>query len=218
MIGQVTALRPRPRDAARVELFINQSKAATLSRLQVEQLGIAVGSTIDAELAERIAQAAAVDGALRQANRWLERRSYSSGKLRDRLERSDVERPIAQQVVDHLLSIRAIDDVAYGRALIARVQGRRPAGTRLLRHKLLAERVPEAAIEQLLNEQRNARDPVADAEQIARRYLAGGTAQRTDDRTRRRRLWALLMRRGFDAQTAGMVMDRIGGAEDELSA
>jgi regulatory protein len=134
-------------------------------------------------------------------------------KLLDRARRTrnDLERRLAEkgfapatiaEVIERLSSVGLVDDIEYARAFLAGRWGRRAAGWRRLEQDLRGRGIAPAdiaAARERLVENVGAVDELAGARRViaqsARRYAA------LDERTRRQRLWALLMRRGFDSET-----------------
>lgn len=126
---------------------------------------------------------------------------------RTRRTRSDLERTLrargyAAAVVDQVLArlegVGLVDDVEYARAFLAGRWGRRAAGWRRLEQALRQRGVlPSdiAAARARFEDEQGAADEAAMArrviDQTARRYAA------LESRERRRKLWALLSRRGF---------------------
>jgi regulatory protein len=137
---------------------------------------------------------AAREAALRLIERTRRTRSDLTRRLRDKgFQPADVE-----QVLDRLAAVGLMDDVEYARAFLAGRWGRRAAGWRRLEQELRQRGVSPADIaagRARLEAEQGAADEVAMArrvlDQTARRYAA------LDPQERRRKLWALLARRGF---------------------
>jgi len=163
----------------------------------VASLGLKVGDAWSEALAKRVAQAATYDKALRAAMRRLDRRAMSTRQLADKLRTLGFEPSIIEQVTARLTELGALNDRAYGEALIREIQRGKPAGPRLLRAKLAQKGLDRALIDELLAEAAADDDPVACARSLAQRRLTA--LSRYDVPTRRRRLWGLLARRGFDS-------------------
>lgn len=134
------------------------------------------------------------EAALRLIEHTRRTRSDLTRRLRDKgFPESDVE-----PVLDRLAAVGLVDDAEYARAFLAGRWGRRAAGWRRLEQDLRQRGVSPADIaagRARLEAERGATDEVAMAqrvlEQTARRYAALGSNER------RRKLWALLVRRGF---------------------
>jgi regulatory protein len=192
--------QPTQRDPMRVMLRVGGKVMATLPRASAEDVGAVAGAIWTGDLAERVAAAVDADKATRYALRALERRALSSGELRDRMQRRGHGEAAVEQTLSYLLERRYIDDQAYAESVIRSLRSRKPAGPRLLRHKLYQKRLPAAVIDRALAEAADADGDVEQARAYAASRLKLPSVQRLDARTRQRRLWSALARRGFDTQ------------------
>jgi len=147
--------------------------------------------------------AAAHEAALRLLERTRQTRSELARKLRDK----GYAAAVVEGVLERLAGVGLVDDVEYARAFLRGRWGRRAAGRRKLEQDLRGRGVPPEAIARAratLESELGDVDETASArrviEQSARRY------QNLEPHERRRRLWALLMRRGFDGETIQAVL------------
>ena len=152
------------------------------------------------------------EAALRLIERTRRTRSDLARRLRDKgFAAADIE-----PVLDRLAAVGLVDDVEYARAFLAGRWGRRAAGWRRLEQDLRQRGVSAEDIAagraRLEAEQGGPADELAMArrvvEQTARRYAG------LEPHERRRKLWALLARRGFP----GDVIAQVVGAGGETSA
>ncbi len=134
------------------------------------------------------------EAALRLLERTRRTRSDLARRLRDR----GYGAAVVDQVLERLAGVGLVDDAEYARAFLAGRWGRRAAGWRRLEQDLRRRGVGAgdiAAARAALEADQGSADEAAMArrviEQSARRYAALAPAER------RRRLWALLTRRGF---------------------
>lgn len=186
---------------------------ATIPQSKAVELGIEVGQAFDTGLAERLAQAAVFDKALRQAMNRLNRRAMSRRDLDKKLAGLDYEQPVRDAVLDRLEEKGYLDDEAFGRALIDSTLRRKPAGPQLLRQKLYQKGIDRSLIEKLVSDATDAQDLAPGAVELARKRLKSLT--RYDIDTRKRRLYGLLARRGFNPDTISSVMAELA---DEIEA
>jgi len=154
---------------------------------------------------------AATEDASRSSDPEAARESALKLLDRARRTRSDLARRLAEKgfatatidaVLERLAGVGLVDDVEFARAFLAGRWGRRAAGWRRLEQDLRGRGIAPAdiaAARERLEESLGAVDEVAGARRViaqsARRYAA------LDERTRRQRLWSLLMRRGFGSDT-----------------
>ncbi len=138
------------------------------------------------------------EAALKLLDRTRRTRSDLTQRLRDKGFAASAIEP----VLDRLTEVGLVDDTEYARAYLAGRWGRRPAGLRRLQQELRGKGVGDEAVEaarQTLEQMGQAGDDRAAASklvaQAARRYAS------LEPRVRQQRLYALLMRRGFDRDT-----------------
>ncbi|HEY3217189.1 MAG TPA: regulatory protein RecX [Candidatus Eisenbacteria bacterium] len=136
------------------------------------------------------------------ALRLLERTRRTRSDLARRLREKGYASPVVEEVLDRLAAVGLVDDTEYARAYLAGRWGRRPAGWRRLEQELRRRGVSiedVAAGRTRLGQETGAADELATARRVvaqaARRYA------RLEPRARRQRLYSLLARRGFDADT-----------------
>ena len=209
---RVTAIEPTKRDPDRLTIKVAGKVVTTLGRRRVEDLGLAVGTPWTGELAAAVTDAAAFDKALRDATRRLARRPMSRRQVRDKLHERDHAPEAIDRTLHRLDELGLLDDAAFGRMLIDELRRARPAGDRLLLHKLRQKGLDPGLAERLVRESASARDPVADARAVIDKAMP--RLARLDDATRRRRLYGTLARRGFDADTiAGAIAASLGDDE-----
>lgn len=141
------------------------------------------------------------------ALKLLDRQRRTRSDLARRLREKGHDPAQIEPTLDRLAEVGLIDDVEFARAFIAGRWGRRAAGWRRIEQELRAKGVSadhiEAARELFVAEQGGAEETAAAeiagalrvVQQAERRYAA------LDPRTRRQRLTALLLRRGFSYET-----------------
>ena len=138
---------------------------------------------------------AAREAALRLLERTRRTRSDLAKRLRDRGYAADV----IAQTLDRLSAVGLVDDLEYACAFLRGRASRRPSGRRRLEQELRARGVGAEDVARAFSRIGEEGERPDEAEG-ARRVLA--LAERRyrmlDPRTRRQRLFALLMRRGFD--------------------
>ncbi|MFA9479950.1 regulatory protein RecX [Phycisphaerales bacterium AB-hyl4] len=194
--SQITAIKPTQRDPSRATVRVAGRVVATLPQQRIAELELEVGMPWTDTLAASVSEAAVYDKALRQAMNRLARRGRSRSELDRKLAQLGYEPNVRERVLDRLTELNFLDDDALGRALMREIQARKPAGPHLLRQKLRQKGLDRELVDRLVAETRESQDQAGDAADLLRRRLPA--MARLDPATRKRRLYSLLARRGFD--------------------
>ncbi len=142
------------------------------------------------------------------ALRMLERRSRTAAELRQRLGRRGHAPAAVDATIARLATVGLLDDEAYARQFArTRLAAGRAAPSRLERELVrrgLDRQTAAAALQDVLTE--DAVDVAAILDEAVRRRMA--MLAKLDAATRRRRLFAYLARRGFDAADIRSAIER----------
>ena len=210
---RVTALTPAGRSGERVAVHVEGKRVCTLAARHVGDLGLKVGMAWSPAHEQAADHAARVDEAMERALRVLARRPMSTRRLDLKLARLGIEPALRQAAIDRLTRAGQLDDEALARALLREWRGK-AAGPALLRAKLQQRGLARELVERLVHE--GAADPAEQVEQA--RSLAQRKARamaKLDPRTRNRRLWAALARRGYDGPTIEQALRGLGGGDGD---
>ncbi|MEO0964060.1 MAG: RecX family transcriptional regulator [Planctomycetota bacterium] len=215
----VISVTPSVRDANRVTVRVGQPgrrgrSVGTLSARLVEGLGVSAGDAWTEALAERFAEALAVDKAMRDGLSKLNRRGMSRRDLNRKLREKGHAAEARAAALDRLAELGVIDDAAYGAALAEETVRRKGAGPRLVEQKLRAKGLDGGEARRLAD--------AATGDAAAQRAAATAAAEKKlrsmtglDAATRRRRLYGLLGRRGY---TPDVISDVMEAMADRLEA
>lgn len=156
------------------------------------------------DTAESTDPEAAREAALKLLDHAQRTRRELSRRLHDR----GFEAATVEAVLDRLAAVGLVDDVEYARAWLAGRWGRRAAGWRRLEMELSQKGVNREDIGRaraILEQSIGAADEVETARRVigqaARRYAS------LDPRVRRQRLYAMLARKGFDADVIRQALE-----------
>jgi len=152
--------------------------------------------------------AAERDRARKIAVRLLETADRSRAALLERLIERDIAPACAEAVVSELERARLVDDERLAEETVSRTLARGPAARAGLSARLASLGVPAEIAERALDDAFDGRDPVPDAEALARQRVRTMPPTLAPE-ARARRLAAALARRGFDEDTVGTVVRRI---------
>jgi regulatory protein len=207
----ISAILPAPRHPGRFELVVEGKTLAVLSLQALETLQLAVGRSIDG-LEERIALEAARLTVYDRALNMLAFRARSSAELGRSLVRKGEEKAHVDWAIQRLQENGLLDDAAFAQAYTrAKALGAQQSRRRVqqdLARKGVARSVSDAAIETVFEEEGvDQREIVQEA---ARKKLR--SLRTLEPQVRRRRLYAFLARRGYDADDIRAAMDAVGAA------
>ena len=147
------------------------------------------------------------------ALRFLETRARSVREVRRRRTDAGYRSELVEAALDRLLVLGILDDGAFARAWVESRDRARPRGAAALRRELRLKGIEAALIDEVLAERegegdvgRDAPSPDATAAERLLARHARALERVTDPRKRRQRAYALLVRNGFDPDTAAAAL------------
>lgn len=181
-------------------------RVATLTDASLAALGIAPGTAWTSTLADQAERAALVFRIKRDAYRVVGRSAVSRQRLIDRLKRKGHDPQAAADVADDLVARGLIDDEAF--AINAAIAMSTRAGKRLVEAKLRARGIDQKTATRAAGKAAGERDGQADAMRLARARLKR-MSDKVEPEARRRRLYGLLARRGYDPDVCRSVVETL---------
>ena len=220
----ITGIVESPRKDGRFVLQVAGKSFATVSLDILERLRLAVGGELSPELAARIGEEAAALGAYDRALNMLAFQARSARDLRRRLVQKGEDPAHVDTAIERLVANGLLDDASFARQFArSRVAGQGASKRRLqqdLFKRGVGREVADEAIAEVLTDEGIDEGEVV--ERVARKKAR--SLAKLDAPTRRRRLYAFLARRGYEAdairRAMAAVLDRGDTAEldDELAA
>lgn len=205
----ITALTPSPRHPGRFDVLVDGRPMATLSLDAIERLRLTVGASV-AGREEQVAQAAAELKVYDRALNMLAFRARSSAELGRSLVRKGEPKELADRAVRRLLEQGLLDDAAFAESFTrAKLLGARQSKRRVqqgLAKKGVTRDVTDTAIATVFEQE--GVDQRAIVEEAARKKVR--SLARLEPAVRRRRLYAFLARRGYDADDVRKAMEAVG--------
>ncbi|NOT35229.1 MAG: regulatory protein RecX [Candidatus Eisenbacteria bacterium] len=134
------------------------------------------------------------------ALKMLERRRRTRSDLARRLRDKGFDATEIDAVLDRLIAVGLVNDLEYARVYLESRWGRRASGWRRLEQDLRGRGITAADIAAARAGFDSSERPASEVE-LARRVITQSARRMAalDASTRRRRLYALLVRRGFDS-------------------
>lgn len=211
MAGKITAIE-RARESSALTVYVDGSRAFTVSETLAERLGLAVGAELAPDEVSRLEVDDEGGRAREAALRLLAVRARTRDELENRLRRKGFEPDISRWVVSALAEVGLVDDREFARMWAEERMRLRPVGAIRLRRELAAKGVPTDIVEEVVETTYRARGE----SELARLALAKRTrgVRRVDRRTTAR-LMAFLLRRGFSRAVASQALRQLLTEEDE---
>lgn len=202
-MNTVTVIETQMKRKGRVKVFLDKGFAFSLSLPVAAEAGLHKGQTLSLPEIERLKSADRLQSSLDSALRYLSPRPRSEAEIRARLNRHGFDTDTTEQVLTRLKERGLVDDIAFARFWRENRENFRPLGRRLIELELKqkgvdAETIAEATagVDDELGAYR--------AAQRKARSLAG-----LDYPSFRKRLGALLNRRGFAYELVNRTIDRV---------
>lgn len=197
----ITALEVHRRNKDSVRLVLDQEFALDVPLLQAAQLH--KGQCLTQVEVNALATLGSVQSAYNRALRFLSYRPRSTAELRRHLLKNAVPGPVVSEVLDRLHEREYLGDSAFASFWLENRSRFKPMAPRALRYELMQKGVAAETIDAALS--------ALDVDDAAYR-AATGWSHRFRGNTRqvfRRKLSALLRRRGFDGETVNDVIRRL---------
>jgi regulatory protein len=203
----ITQIVPHPRRSGRFGVSVDDVEVATVGIESLERLGLRVGVEVTPRLLTALADETAAVAVYDRALRLLAGRGYAVAELSRRLTRAGADARHVAVAIERLTAIGALNDAEYARSLTrSRVRSRGTSARRvkqeLWRHGVPAD-VAAGAVEEVFVEE--AIDETSVVEKLARRRAEA--LHGLDPTVQRRRLYAYLARRGYDADDVRRAVD-----------
>ena len=205
----ITKITPTRRNPNRRSIHLDGQFAFALNLNVVAKFRLREGQSLTQAQVDQIQQGEVKQEALDTALKYLELRLHSRSELKSKLARKEFGQAVIDQVLDDLTRLGYLDDARFARtkALSAaqhKHHGRRRAYVELLKSGVKPE-TANAALDDVYSRENH--DSTAAARLLAEKQAP--RLRKLDPQTARRRLAAMLQRRGFDYQTIKPVIDRV---------
>jgi len=204
---KITALQPQ-RSKRRVSVSLDGNFLFGLAADTVAALGLRVGMEVDRSRLDEIAREEQLYQARQYAFLLLSYKARTTSELRQRLTRKGYSPDVISHTLQRLTELKMIDDAGFARRFTEDRVTIGHKGKWRIRGELLKRGVAKEHIEDALA---TAPDETAAAREVAEKYLSRN--RRLEPDVLKRRLYALLARRGFSPDTIRKVM---GMREEEM--
>jgi regulatory protein len=199
---RITALQPQVRNKRRVSVFLDGNFLFGLSAETVAALGLRVGCEVDRAELDRIAFEEQLHAARQYAFLLLSYKARTTNELKQRLTRKGFSPDIVSRTLQRLAELKMVDDAGFARRFTEDRITIGHKGKWRVRGELLKRGVAKEHIEDALA---TAPDEKEAAREVAEKYLSHN--RRLEPAILKRRLFALLARRGFSPDTIRQVVN-----------
>jgi len=205
---KITALEPQKRNKRRVSVFLDGNFLFGLSSETVGALGLHVGCEVDRADLDRIVLEEQLHAARQYAFLLLSYKARTTSELTQRLTRKGFSPDIVSRTLQRLAELKMVDDAGFARRFAEDRIAIGHKGKWRVRGELLKRGIDRQQIDAAIEQ---APDETAAAREVAEKYLSRN--RRLEPAVLKRRLYALLARRGFSPDTIRKVM----GGEVEIA-
>ncbi len=201
-MGVITALEVQKRNKRRVNVFVDEDYAFSLSLDEAARLH--KGQTLsDAEI-DRLVNEAVVTVATDTAARFLSTRPRSEKEIRQNLAKKDIPPNVIEAALERLTALGYIDDRAFAELWVRDRMTFKPTSPRALRFELRQKGVDAEIIDAALADLDAEAAAYQAAQSQARRHRAG-----ISRRDFQHKVSTFLQRRGFSYAVARSTLRRL---------
>ncbi|MEO0114839.1 MAG: RecX family transcriptional regulator [candidate division WOR-3 bacterium] len=199
---KITKLSRQKRKSDRFSLYLDGSFVTGLSAETVARLHLAEGKEIDSVQLQKAISQEESQKALNYAYRLLSYRARSEKEISERLANRGYSETVINQTLAELKRAGLIDDKEFALIFIQDRLNLAKRGKRAIYTELLRKGVAKSVIERALKEINQDETDIAKAlvKKYAKRY------QKLEPEKRKKRLYDLLLRRGFTFKTIEAVL------------
>lgn len=205
---RIAAIRPHRRRADRVEIDVG-GETFTVAPEYVVRAGLRSGAPLAPQARQALEAESAVVTAMDRGLLLLSHRARGRTELARRLTRIGFTAAAVDAALERLARLGYLDDAAYARQLARNRMLASGQSTHRIRSELLRKGIDRETADTAIEETLSAEDVDEQAviERVAEKKIR--SLARLDSPTRRRRLYAFLARRGFDADDIRRVVERM---------
>lgn len=212
----ITRLRSVGADGATISVLVGKTSVAKIDARDLERLGLKPGIEWTTQLADTLHDAAAMRAARQHALRLVAARPRAKADLIRRLKLAGHGQRHAAAAAEMLESAGVIDDTALAEAAASTMASRTGVSRRAIETKLRQRGITATQASKAARDATEDLDERAAATELAIKRVSR-QRQPTDPVAAKRRLFAFLLRRGFNTDDARYAVDRaLAGQDDEL--
>ena len=194
----ITRIQMQKKDPRRRSVFIDGKFAFGVDEEVVSRLGLEKGESLTEPRIREILGRKAENEAKSAALRFLSFRRRTEKEIRDKLRKKGFDDKSIRTTIDKLKEYDLVNDSEFAAAWVKERLAYKPRGKRLLAQELWKRGIKKGIIDQVTEEL--CRDEEKSAAELLEKVK--GRYKNLDPKVARRRMYGLLMRRGFSYETA----------------
>lgn len=208
--GTVTRVSPQQATAERMNIYLDDRYAFSMSVRALGEHPVSVGDTLGEADVARLRDADEPDRAVASALNLLTHRGRSERELRQRLRMKGYTAGAIDAAIGKVIDWGYLNDERFAEAWVEQRQAGRPRSRRALANELREKGVAREIVETTIEAAEI--DEVADARRLAADKWRKDASLEPDKR--RQRTAAFLARRGYGWDVARQVLDELARGED----
>ena len=194
----ITRIQTQKKDPRRRSVFLDGKFAFGLGEEIVSRLGLEKGETLTEPRIKEILGQKAENEAKSAALRFLSFRRRTEKEIRDKLRKKGFDDKSIRRTIEKLKRYDLVNDSEFATAWVKERLAYKPRGKKLLAQELWKKGIKKDIIDQVTEEL--CRDEQKSAAELVEKVK--GRYKNLEPKVARRRMYGLLMRRGFSYDTA----------------
>jgi len=146
----ITGISPQKRNKERVNVYLDGEFAFGLSFTTAA--GLSTGQKLAKNEIESLLAGDEAEKAKQSAYRFLSYRPRSVNEVRQNLRKKGYEEAVIDQVIDRLIELEMLDDLAFARYWVEQRETFKPRGRRALRYELSQKGISRETIDQIVDD------------------------------------------------------------------
>jgi len=198
----ITRIQTQKKDPRRRSVFLDGKFAFGLDEEVVSRLGLEKGETLTEPRFKEILGQKAENEAKNAALRFFSFRRRTEKEIKDKLRKKGFDDKSIRRTIEKLKEYDLVNDSEFANAWVKERLAYKPRGRKLLAQELWKKGIKKDIIDQVTEEL------CQDEEKSAAELLekVKGRYKNLEPKVARRRMYGLLMRRGFSYETARSAM------------
>jgi len=194
----ITRIQAQKKDPRRRSVFLDGKFAFGLDEEVVSRLGLEKGESLTEPRIKEILGQKAENEAKSAALRFLSFRRRTEKEIRDKLRKKGFDEKGIGRTIDKLKEYDLVNDSEFATAWVKERLAYKPRGKKLLAQELWKKGIKKDIVDQVTEEL--CRDEEKSAAELVEKIK--GRYKNLEPKVARRRMYGLLMRRGFSYETA----------------